>query len=213
MRLLRTSEWVLSRKQLLSNLSQLAYRRLALENHPDRTGRATDDLFREVQEAYSVLSDPMRKQEYDWTSRFSNLSNTDPAAAQAVMLAPLAILIGAVYLAFKLSDFIPLIFLLLLAINARKMGRSVALPLTLILLSFTSGFVFVVVWTLCMVGRIDEMEWLFWGVAYSSLFNHYNAVSVLVALTWTIEQTRLGQRLINLSPVLVVLKLFIHIFI
>ena len=41
-----------------------AYRRLAIELHPDHSGFGSDP-FLELQEAYSVLSDPMRRAVYD----------------------------------------------------------------------------------------------------------------------------------------------------
>jgi len=41
-----------------------AYRRLAKELHPDRSGLESEP-FREVQEAYSVLSDPIQRRHYD----------------------------------------------------------------------------------------------------------------------------------------------------
>src|SRR5215469_12425406 len=41
-----------------------AYRRRALELHPDLTGLGSDQ-FLELQEAYDVLSDPVRRQIYD----------------------------------------------------------------------------------------------------------------------------------------------------
>lgn len=40
-----------------------AYRRLAMEHHPDRGGNS--EKFQEIQEAYSTLSDPTKKQLYD----------------------------------------------------------------------------------------------------------------------------------------------------
>jgi molecular chaperone DnaJ len=47
-----------------------AYRKLARENHPDKTAKNSDsaqaeDRFKEVSEAYSVLSDVERRKEYD----------------------------------------------------------------------------------------------------------------------------------------------------
>lgn len=40
-----------------------AYRKLASKHHPDRGGDTV--RFQEIQEAYSVLSDPVKKQQYD----------------------------------------------------------------------------------------------------------------------------------------------------
>ena len=43
-----------------------AYRKLALQYHPDRGGdKATETKFKEVNEAYQVLSDPEKRQMYD----------------------------------------------------------------------------------------------------------------------------------------------------
>jgi curved DNA-binding protein len=47
-----------------------AYRKLALRHHPDRGGAVGD--FQKIQEAYSVLNDPQKRQEYDNPQRYSS---------------------------------------------------------------------------------------------------------------------------------------------
>ena len=42
-----------------------AYRRLALRWHPDKTGGRTTDEFREISNAYEILSDEVERQQYD----------------------------------------------------------------------------------------------------------------------------------------------------
>ena len=42
-----------------------AFRRLALRYHPDKSGEADSRIFREVADAYRVLSDPERRARYD----------------------------------------------------------------------------------------------------------------------------------------------------
>lgn len=44
---------------------RVAYRSRAKEVHPDKTGGSTEDLFREVSEAYQVLNNPISRQKYD----------------------------------------------------------------------------------------------------------------------------------------------------
>ena len=42
-----------------------AYRRLALRWHPDKNGGRTTDEFREISNAYEILSDEVERQQYD----------------------------------------------------------------------------------------------------------------------------------------------------
>lgn len=48
-----------------ANAIKQSYRRLARKYHPDVSGKAGEDKFKEINEAYEVLSDPKRRQEYD----------------------------------------------------------------------------------------------------------------------------------------------------
>jgi len=41
------------------------YRKAVLACHPDRTGGHDSERFRQVQEAYEILSDPVRRRDYD----------------------------------------------------------------------------------------------------------------------------------------------------
>jgi len=47
-----------------------AYRKLALEHHPDRTG-GDDTRFKEIAEAYDILSDPKKKAQWQSQGRFN----------------------------------------------------------------------------------------------------------------------------------------------
>ena len=49
-----------------------AYRELARKHHPDRNpdDESAEDRFKEIQEAYSVLSDTEKRQQYDQRRKF-----------------------------------------------------------------------------------------------------------------------------------------------
>lgn len=58
-----------------------AYRKVALEKHPDKAGAATADPatkfkieeeFKAIQEAYETLSDPTKRREFDSTDTFDD---------------------------------------------------------------------------------------------------------------------------------------------
>ena len=64
---------------------QKAYRRLAKECHPDHAGRQGAERFQVVHEAYEILSDVRRRQQYDEALR----AHTRPLHADAEpLLAP-----------------------------------------------------------------------------------------------------------------------------
>ena len=48
-----------------------AYRKLAMKHHPDRNKgtQASEEEFKKVNEAYSILSDPSKKRDYDYSLR------------------------------------------------------------------------------------------------------------------------------------------------
>ncbi len=50
-----------------------AYRKLALEHHPDRAGKDSETKFKEVNEAYQVLSDPQKRSRYDQFGKADDL--------------------------------------------------------------------------------------------------------------------------------------------
>ena len=51
-----------------------AYRKLARKWHPDVAGNSADvlSMFKEINEAYEILSDSVKKSEYDKARRFYN---------------------------------------------------------------------------------------------------------------------------------------------
>ena len=56
-----------------------AYRKLSLENHPDRHDNNIEktEKFKKITEAYKVLSDKSEREKYDFTENNNNLMNTD----------------------------------------------------------------------------------------------------------------------------------------
>jgi DnaJ-class molecular chaperone len=54
-----------------------AYRRLSLIHHPDKNGNNEDDKFKELNEAYSILSDINTKKQYDNRNANENISFDD----------------------------------------------------------------------------------------------------------------------------------------
>jgi molecular chaperone DnaJ len=62
-----------------------AYRRLAIELHPDLSGIGSDQ-FLELQEAYSVLSDPKRRAVYDREAEEIPIRHTDLARPKETVI-------------------------------------------------------------------------------------------------------------------------------
>lgn len=54
-----------------------AFRRLAKQYHPDINKTAgSEDLFKKINEAYQILSDPLKKEKYDFIYRYVKVSQT-----------------------------------------------------------------------------------------------------------------------------------------
>ncbi len=53
--------------------AKVAFKRLAVEYHPDKNPNnpVAEELFKQINEAYQVLSNPVRKQQYDTTLQFA----------------------------------------------------------------------------------------------------------------------------------------------
>ncbi|KAK9787621.1 hypothetical protein WJX73_010169 [Symbiochloris irregularis] len=82
---LQQERWTATEAQI-----KLAYRKQALECHPDKAGAAVADevtklviesKFRAVQEAYDILSDPARRREYDSVDDFDDSLPVDCSPA------------------------------------------------------------------------------------------------------------------------------------
>jgi len=58
-----------------------SYKKLALKLHPDKTGNADDEDFKFLQEAYSVLSDNLKRRDYDATHFSARASAAPPTYA------------------------------------------------------------------------------------------------------------------------------------
>ncbi len=52
-------------REATSDEIKRAYRKLAHQYHPDKAGKETEAKFKEINEAYQVLSDPEKRQRYD----------------------------------------------------------------------------------------------------------------------------------------------------
>ncbi|WP_224999487.1 J domain-containing protein [Cesiribacter sp. SM1] len=57
-----------------------AYRKLALRYHPDKNGGSSyaEERFKQISEAYRVLSDPRRKARHDWALEYENYQQSQP---------------------------------------------------------------------------------------------------------------------------------------
>ena len=54
-----------------------AYRRLARKYHPDRNSKVSDDIMKNINIAFEVLSDPEKRNQYDMTNFDDLVENND----------------------------------------------------------------------------------------------------------------------------------------
>lgn len=88
------------RKNASPKTLQKAFRKRAMEHHPDRGG--DPQKFQEVQRAYQVLSDPARRARYDATGQVDERAPDNRQAAEMGLLA--AILRSALAAVLKASQ-------------------------------------------------------------------------------------------------------------
>lgn len=67
-----------------------AYRRLALKHHPDRNGGSAEstEKFKEISEAYTILSDSARRSDYNLTRKHAAASSSPATASSSSRHSP-----------------------------------------------------------------------------------------------------------------------------
>ena len=61
-----------------------SYRKKAIEHHPDKGG--DEELFKRIKLAYEILSDPIRRKQYDITGETTTTNAKDEAVANLVQI-------------------------------------------------------------------------------------------------------------------------------
>lgn len=56
---------------------KIAYRRLARKYHPDRNSNVSDEIMKNINIAFEVLSDPEKRKQYDETNFKKNIEDSD----------------------------------------------------------------------------------------------------------------------------------------